>query len=146
MIVLKLNGIYHTGGQMVFGTNKMIDWNDINAGKPPELPNGSNIDVTISFDEGDFLTGRNGIVWATYDLRQAEIINSALVAQHISTRLQMLPFGEEEIFLITVTNESDINEAINFIWRDGAGLRLKPDWSYPEGEVNKSFEQWLSER
>ena len=41
-------------------------------------------------------------------------------------------------------DESDISEAINFVWKSDTGLRLKPDWSYPEGELNKSFEQWLS--
>jgi len=144
MKLLKVNGIYNNGGRIVFDTNNMIEWTDLSSVAPPALPDGSNIEITISLDESDFLSGKNGIVWATYDLRQAEIIKSALVAQHISSVLQMFPFGNEEMFLISITNESDINDAIDFIWRDDTGLRLKPDWDYQEGETNKSFEQWLS--
>jgi len=146
MIVLKLNGIYHTGGQMVFGTNQMIEWNDINPGKPPELPNGSSIDITISFYESDFLSGKNGIVWATYELRQAEIIKNSLLAQHISSEVQQIDFMEDVMFILKIDNETDISTAIDFIWRDDGGLRLKPDWTYSEGETNKSFELWLSGR
>jgi len=144
MKLLKVNGIYNNGGRIVFDTNNMIEWTDLSSVAPPALPDGSNIEITISLDESDFLSGKNGIVWATYDLRQAEIIKSALVAQHISSVLRMFPFGNEEMFLISITNEFDINDAIDFIWRDDTGLRLKPDWDYQEGETNKSFEQWLS--
>ena len=146
MKLLKVNGIYNNGGRIVFDTNNMIEWTDLSSVAPPALPDGSNIEITISLDESDFLSGKNGIVWATYDLRQAEIIKSALVAQHISSVLRMFPFGEEELFLISITNESDINDAIDFIWKGKSGLRLKPDWDYPEGETNKSFELWLSGR
>ncbi|MEJ2494714.1 MAG: hypothetical protein P8Y79_10360 [Ignavibacteriaceae bacterium] len=134
MIMLKVKGVYDSGGRIVLDTNNMIEWTDLSSVTPPDLPDGSNIEITISLDENDFLSGN----------RQAEIIKSALVAQHISSVLQMFPFGNEEMFLISITNESDINDAIDFIWRDDTGLRLKPDWDYQEGETNKSFEQWLS--
>ena len=49
-----------------------------------------------------------------------------------------------DMFLIAITNEKDTKVAIDFIWEGHNGLRLKPDWSYPQGETNKSFEQWLN--
>ena len=48
------------------------------------------------------------------------------------------------MLLLNITNDSDIIDAIDFIWRSKTGLRLKPDWTYSEDEKNKSFEQWLS--
>jgi hypothetical protein len=100
--------------------------------------------LTISFEENDFLTGKSGIVWATYDLRQSEIIQNTLVAQQISSEVKRIGFDGQEIFLVRITNEADVNDAIDFIWRSDGGLRLKPDWTYPNRETNKSFELWLN--
>ena len=111
---------------------------------PHYLQDGTSIDLSISFDENIFLKGINGIVWATYDLRQAEIIQSTLIAQHINCEVKPLGFGKENPFLICITNENEITDAIDFIWKSKDGLRLEPDWSYPQGETNKSFEQWLN--
>ncbi|MGA9292668.1 MAG: hypothetical protein WBV81_08740, partial [Ignavibacteriaceae bacterium] len=97
-----------------------------------------------SFDENDFLSGNNGIVWATYDLRQAEIIQNTLLAQNIYSEIKKNYLGNEEMFLIKTASGSDITDSIDFIWRNNTGLRLKPDWTYPKGETNRSFEQWLS--
>lgn len=144
MILLKLNGVYHTGGKILFETNKSINWYEITSLLPPEVPHGSNIEITISFDDTEFLSGKNGIVWATYDSRQAEIIQSSLLAQHISSEVRRIDFMEDIMFVIKITNEIDVNGAIEFIWKSKNGLRLKPDWRYSAGETNKSFEQWLS--
>ncbi len=131
--------------------NKTIEWKELSTEKIPELPDNSDVELTITFDESDFLSGKNGIVWATYDLRQVEVIQSALLAQHLSSEIKNIGFvqrtsdiGKENMFLISITNGSDVNEAIDFIWRSDSGLRLKPDWSYPDKESNKSFELWLS--
>ena len=95
MILLKLNGVYHIGGKILFETNKSINWDEITSILPPEVPHGSNLEITISFDDTEFLSGKNRIVWATYDLRQAEIIQSSLLAQHISSEVQQIDFMEE---------------------------------------------------
>jgi hypothetical protein len=116
----------------------------MSAEKPPELPDNSSIELTITFDESDFLSGKNGIVWATYNSRQAEIIQSSLLVQHLRSEVKNIGFGNEGMFLINITNGSDVNEAIDFIWRSESGLRLKPDWTYPDKEINKSFELWLN--
>jgi hypothetical protein len=146
-----MNGTYHNEGRIVLNTNKAIEWKELSSEKFPELPHNSNVELTITFDESDFLSGKNGIVWATYDSRQVEVIHSALIAQHINSEIKNIGFvrktsngGYEDMFLINITNGSDINEAIDFIWRNDSGLRLKPDWTYPDKESNKSFELWLN--
>jgi len=122
----------------------MIQWGDLSDAEPPEIPFGSSVEITISIEENDFLTGKDGIVWATYDLRQAEIIQSALLAQHISSEVSRINLQNKSIQILRITNDSDVNDAIDFIWKTDSGLRLKPDWSYQDGDVNKSFELWLS--
>jgi hypothetical protein len=144
MIVLRINGTYHNKGRIVLNTNKTIEWKEMSTEKLPELPDNSNIELTITFDESDFLSGKNGIVWATYNLRQVEVIHSALLAQHLSSQVKNIGFGNEDMFLINITSDSDVNDAIDFIWRSDSGLRLKPDWTYPDNEANKSFEVWLN--
>jgi hypothetical protein len=142
--ILKLKGIYSDIGKIELETMKTIEWKHISEEKEPELPPGTIVELNISFNENDFLSGKNGIVWATYDLRQAEIIQNTLLAQNIYSEIKRIALGNKEMFLICIINESDIIDSIDFIWRNNTGLRLKPDWIFPDGEVNKSFEQWLS--
>lgn len=144
MIILQTKGIINEGGEIVLNTNKTIYWADLIDINPPHLPSGTSIELSISSDENIFLSGLNKIVWATYDLRQAEIIQSTLVAQHIICEVKTITIKNENMFLISINNGSETNDAINFIWKSNDGLRLKPDWYYGKGEINKSFEQWLS--
>ncbi len=144
--ILKLKGIYSDIGKIELETMKTIEWKELSEEKAPELPFGTILELNISFDENDFLLGKNGIVWATYDLRQAEIIQNTLLAQNIYSEIKRIHLGNEEVFLLKIANESDIVDSIDFIWRNNTGLRLKPDWIYPNGESNKSFELWLSEQ
>ncbi len=144
MKILKIKGIYSDIGKIELETMKTIDWNELSEENAPELPFGTMIELNISFDEKDFLSGNNGIVWATYDLRQAEIIQNTLLAQNIYSEIKRIHLERIEMFLIKIASESDIADSIDFIWRNNTGLRLKPDWIYPKDELNKSFEQWLS--
>ncbi|MBK6283589.1 MAG: hypothetical protein IPF54_13920 [Draconibacterium sp.] len=48
------------------------------------------------------------------------------------------------MYLIKVTKEEDIEEVMDFIRNEKSGLNLKPDWTYPEGERNASFDQWIN--
>ncbi len=91
-----------------------------------------------------FLQEKTELFWGTYDLRQAEIIQNTLLAQHINCELKKIALQDLDMFLISITNEREIEVAIEFIWKSNSGLRLKPDWSYHEDEPNKSFELWLS--
>ena len=144
MKILQTKGIYNEGGNIVLNSIKTMSWSDISEMTPPQLPAGTSVELSISFEENIFLSGLNGIVWATYDLRQVEIIQSALIAQHISSEINKIELGSQIFFLIKNLNDKDVNDAIDFIWRSKNGLRLKPDWAYPVGETNKSFELWLS--
>jgi len=144
LIILQTKGIYKEDGKIALKSIKVINWADITENTPPIFPEGSSIDLSISFDENIFLSGINGIVWATYDLRQSEIIQSSLIAQHIHCEVKTLKLEKENLFLISITNENETQDAIDFIWKSNDGLRLNPDWSYSPGETNKSFEQWLS--
>jgi hypothetical protein len=142
--MLKVSGIYRNGKINVSGTNRLIKWSELSLTGQPDLPDEYEVELTISLNNDDFLSGKNGIVWATYDMRQAEIIRSTLLAQNINTEINNINIGNKKLFLINVTNKSDEKDAIDFIWKSESGLNLKPDWAYPKGETNKSFEQWLS--
>ncbi len=144
MIILTTKGVFNKGGEIVLNSMKNIKWQDIIDNSPPELPSGTIIDLSLSFDENTFLSGINGIVWATHDQRQSEIIHNTLLAQQINSEINMIELGSQIIFLTKISNSKDINEAIDFIWKSNVGLRLKPDWTYSAGESNKSFELWLN--
>ena len=144
MELLKIKGSYSEVGKIKLESMKTIDWDSISDQKLPELPNGIKIELNISFEENDFLLGMNGIVWATYDLRQAEIIQNAMLAQHINSEIKKIYLVGKQILLISITNAIDVYDAIDFIWKSNSGLRLKPDWNYTEDGRNESFEQWLS--
>ncbi len=144
MEIIKINGIYSGKGKVTFDSMNVVDLKLVTSENLPELPMGFGLELTISLDENEFLSGKDGIVWATYDLRQAEIIQSALVAQQINSEISKYQITEKFIFLLIIAGESDVNDARDFIWKSSSGLRLKPDWEYLNGEINTSFEQWLS--
>ncbi len=144
MEILKISGTYNNLGKIELENSKTINWNNISDKKLPIIPFGSKIKLNISIDESIFLEGTDGVVWATYDSRQAEIIQSALVAQQINSEIKNIRINEEELFMLKISSDSDVDDAIDFIWRNSSGLRLIPDWDYADGESNKSFEQWLS--
>ncbi len=144
MKIINLNGIISDAGKIKVKTEKNINWNDLTDEPLPMLPIGSSVLITISFNEDEFIYGKEGIVWATYNIRQAEIIRNALLELYINSEIHEVPFFNDNMHLIKVTNLEEINDAADFIWRSGSGLRLKPDWNYAEGENNKSFELWLS--
>jgi len=62
----------------------------------------------------------------------------------INSEINEIQSYNQIIHLIEVTNEKGIKEAVDFTWRSSSGLRLKADWAYSEGEINKSFEMWLN--
>lgn len=131
-------------GKIELNSIKSIYWKDLSDKKLPNLPVGTSIELSISFDENDFLSGKEGIVWATYDPRQAEVVQNSLLAQNINCEIKKISLDTPDMFLIAVTNERETKVAIDFIWQGNNGLRLKPDWNYPQGETNKSFELWLN--
>ncbi|MDZ7291749.1 MAG: hypothetical protein ONB44_16055 [candidate division KSB1 bacterium] len=95
-------------------------------------------------DERDYLNGTDGIVWATYDPHQAVTIRDALQVQKISCELRE---GQREgfrLYLLHIPRAHEVEAAMDFIWRDPSGLRLKPDWHYSTGAENASFKKWIN--
>ena len=111
----------------------------IESGKPVKSS-----ESPVSCDDKNSPSGKDGLVWATFDVRQAEIIQNALFAQNIHSELKKYAIKDTSLVLVFISNQSDVNPAIDFIWRSKSGLQLSTDWSYPAGEINKSFEHWLS--
>ncbi len=142
--LIKVKGLYSDIGKIELENMKSIYLDEFTDEQHLEIPFGSNVELSIEFDENNFLSGKDNIVWATYDLRQGEIIQNTLLAQNINSETIRISIGGIQLILIKITNQSDINDAMDFIWKTKNGLRLKPDWSYSEGEKNKSFELWLS--
>lgn len=145
MILINIKGIYCNLGVVELETNKVINWISFSNDPPPEIPFGSTVEVSVSFQENDFLDGKSGIVWATYDLRQAEIIQNTLVAQNINAEIEKILVSKTVLYLLKINSVTDINDASDFIWKSDTGLRLRPDWNYEEGQKNKSFQQWLGD-
>jgi hypothetical protein len=142
--LIKIKGFYSDLGKIELENMKTINLNELVDEKPPQIPFGSLVELSIAYDENDFLSGKDGVVWASYDLRQIDVIKNALFAQNIITDVKLKNLGSRKIFLLLVNTKSDTADATDFIWKSDNGLRLKPDWNYAAGESNKSFEQWLN--
>ena len=143
MKLIKKTGIFNPDGEIVLHPGISISWELLRDKNVPELPPGIPVDIDISIDEQTLVSGEYGIVWASYDLRQAEVLHNALFAQNITSAIGRVELDEGFLLLIIIDNKKDIGEALDFIWRKATGLRLKPDWTYPVGEPNKSFEKWV---
>ena len=144
MKLIKKTGIFNPDGEIFLHRGISVSWKLFSNKNIPDLPAGTPLDIDFSLDERTILSGEYGIVWATWDLRQAEVIFNALLAQNIASSIGKIMLDESTLLLTKVINKEDTGEAMDFIWRKESGLRLKPDWSYPFGEPNKSFEKWLN--
>lgn len=144
MKLIRKIGIFNPDGEIVLHPGISVSWKSLSNKNFPDLPPGTPIDIDISLNEHTLVSGEYGIVWATYDLRQAEVLTNALLAQNITTAIGKIELEKGNLLLIRIDNQKDIGDAVDFIWRKEDGLRLKPDWSYADGEPNKSFEKWLS--
>jgi hypothetical protein len=100
--------------------------------------------MNLSLDKNGYPTGEDGTVWATYDLRQAETIRNALIAQHIDCTLKEGNLRRKILYLLHVGGGKELDDAMNFVWRDSGGLRLQPDWHYSIGSENESFDKWIN--
>lgn len=123
-------------------SGRIIDRQQIGDDEPPRISFDSEIEIIPAFDKKDCLAGREGIVWATYDKRQAEIIRDALSTQNISCEIKNGFLGSRRLHMLRIPKNKDIHSAIDFIWRENSGLQLVPDWEYPPGSENESFRRW----
>lgn len=143
MKLIKAKGFYSDLGKIELFDSQSIDSISLTDENIIPLPFGSRVEISISYDENDFLSGDNGIVWGSYDQKQIEIIKNALSAQNINSEVVTKILVNRKIQLLVVRDNNDVQDSINFIWKSKTGLCLKPDWTYPDRTVNLSFEQWL---
>jgi len=141
--MLNIKGRINKNGEIVLQQGQKF-----NQGSPIEensnyQPSEINIEFTVTIDVSSLIVGINGFVWATKDFQQAEIIGNALKVQCIELGIVKVELEEDSFYLLQVTHKKDIKEVIDFIYNDKSGLRLKPDWTYPDSEPNESFEQWI---
>jgi hypothetical protein len=141
MQLIKKTGIFTQDGEIYLYPGIYVSWKFFSYKNIPDLSAGTPLDIDISIDEHTILSGEYGILWATWDQRQAEVIFNALLAQNIASSIGTIQLEDSTLLLTKINNKQDTGEAIDFIWRKETGLRLKPDWSYPFGEPNKSFEK-----
>jgi hypothetical protein len=146
MILKEIKASVDDSGNMARNGKGSPGWDEIMNSITYPLPGGTSLFITVSFDENELLKGYHGIVWATRHLLQAEVICNALAAQQISAETLSMEVDGGSLILIRVANSKHVEEVLNYIWKSDSGLRLKPDWDYPAGEPNKSFNQWLDGR
>ncbi len=144
MKLIKKTGIFNPDGVIELHPEISISWELLSDKNLPQLPQRIPIEIDISLNEQTLVSGEYGIVWASRDLRQVDVLHNALLAQNITSVIGRIELDEGFLLLIIIDNKKDIKEALDFIWKKETGLRLKPDWSYPVGEPNRSFEKWLN--
>lgn len=129
-------GVYKNPGLILLGSGVSLNCDNLG------IPFGTGVKLYVEYEELDLKSGSGGIVWATYKLDQAETIKGALQAHKINSEISEKKLEGSLLFLIKLSDQNKINEAIDFIWRSEDGLSLKPDWHYPAGKPNDSFEKW----
>jgi hypothetical protein len=143
--MIKIKGTLNTEGEVVFQRGKPLPLKSLYQQEKLQLPVAISIELSVTIGLNSLILGIDGFVWATKNICQAEIITNALKIQHIESEIINAESNNKSIYLIKVNREEDIKEVIDFIQNEKSGLRLKPDWDYPEGEGNQSFEQWINE-
>ncbi len=142
--MIKLKGILNTSGEVVFQYGKPLPLSTLYH-QSIQIPVEISLELSVTVELNTLISGIDGFVWATKDNCQAEIICNALNVQKYNAEIIKGKLEKKALYLIKVNREEDIKEVIDFIQNDAGGLRLKPDWNYPEGERNQSFEQWVNE-
>ena len=142
---IKLSGVYKDMERIQMDNGKILEWHNlIDDNDAPLIPFGTKIEISLSYNDVDFLKGSNGIVWATYSRFQAETIKNALLAQNIFNEIKISNLVDKRLYLIFIQDMDEMEKAIDFVWREEAGLRLKLDWQYSANNENESFNKWLS--
>ena len=143
--MIKLKGTLNTKGEVVFQRGKPLPLTSLYQQQTLQLQVEISIELSVTIGLNSLISGTDGFVWATKNICQAEIIANALKIQNIESEIINAESNNISIYLIKVAREEDVKEVIDFIQNDASGLRLKPDWNYPSGEPNQSFEQWINE-
>jgi hypothetical protein len=139
-----LQGTYTDIGVLRLDSGRITEWQHFSDEEPPRIPFGTKVEITIIFNDQDFLSGENGIVWATYDQTQAETIQNSLLVQNILSEIEEFILEDRKLHILRIPGKEDVEKAKDFIWRDAAGLRLQLDWHYPAEAQNESFKKWIN--
>ena len=124
---IKVSGCYDDLGRIRLADTKTLEWRDLCTAALPNIPYGTDVEVVVTYEEIDYLNGRNGIVWATHDRYQADAIHDALRVQDLLSSVDERPMGNKSLYLLRVENSRKADAAMDFIWRDDSGLILRPD-------------------
>lgn len=143
--MLKIKGTINKEGEVVFRFGKPLPLRTLYNQQIVHMPVEIYLELSVTIGLNSLISGIDGIVWATKNVCQADIIINTLKVQHIEAEIVDAENDNVGLHLIKVFREEDIKTAIDFIQNDTSGLRLKPDWNYPDGERNQSFEQWINE-
>ena len=81
-----------------------------------------------------------GLIHAGAEDELAEVTSPAC-AKKLSEFAKIHP---AQVGLLCIPEAREVAAAVDFIWREPSGLRLQPDWSYPAGKENESFEKWIN--
>ena len=142
---IELSGVYKDIEIIQMDNGKILELsgliNDIDA---PLIPFGTKIEISLKYKDADFINGSNGIVWATFSRLQIETIKNALLVQNIFGEIRTSNLEDKKLYLIFIQDQEEKEKAIDFIWREESGLRLKLDWQYSANNGNESFNKWLS--
>jgi len=141
---IELSGTYRDTDIIQMENEKIFKWSTLIDDKAPLIPFGTKIEISLTYNDIDFLNGTKGIVWATHSQFQVETIKNALLVQNIFSEIQISKIEDKRLYLIFIQNPEEMEKAIDFIWREEAGLRLKLDWQYSANNENESFNKWLS--
>ena len=141
---IELSGVYKDMEIIQMDNGKILEWSNLIDDDAPLIPFGTKIEISLTYNDADFLKGSNGIVWATYSWLQVETIKNALLVQNIFSEIKASNLEDKTLYLIFIENLAEIEKAIDFIWREEIGLRLKLDWYYYVNKENESFNKWLS--
>jgi len=142
---IEISGYYQDTGIVRMNNGHIIDLLQLSVkNELHSIPYGTKIEIIIKYDEIDYLNGTNGIVWATYNYSQADTVKNALYVQNILAEIIESNLVNRKLYKIFILNTENIEKAMDFIWRNDTGLRLKSDWHYQENKENESFNKWLS--
>lgn len=142
---IELSGVYKDIEIIQMDNGKILEWSSlIDDNDAPLIPFGTKIEISLTYDATDFLKGSKGIVWATHSQFQAETIQNALLVQNVFSEIRISNQKKKRLYLIFIQNLEEMEKAIDFIWREESGLRLKLDWHYSANKENESFNKWLS--
>jgi len=142
---IKLSGSYVDHSKVQLAGNKILEWCELSTEAPPAIPYGTRVEMTITYEQIDYINGQHGIVWATHDQHQAEVICGTLRAQDIACEIQEKRLEGTRLHIICITDPTKVAAAMDFIWRDDEGLKLQPDWHYPSRTENESFQRWVND-